>query len=56
MSYITRRAESLYNNSTRIFDIEKTKAADLKKKAAAETASKAKEKLISNADGIDGEN
>lgn len=49
MSYITRRAESLYNNSTRIFDIEKTKA-------AAETASKAKEKLISNADGIDGEN
>lgn len=55
MRYIIRRAESLYNNSARIFDIEKIKAADLKKKAAAEAARKAKENLI-NADDIDDEN
>lgn len=53
MSYITRRAESLYNNSTRIFDVEKTKAAELKKKAAAEAAKKAEADLIGDADAVD---
>ena len=55
MSYITRRAESLYNNSSRIFDVEKTKAADLKKKAAAEAAKAATKDLIGDAEAGDDE-
>lgn len=50
MSYITRRAESLYNNSSRIFDVEKTKAAELKKKAAAEAAKAAAADLLGDAE------
>lgn len=55
MNYITRRAESLYNNSTRIFDVEKTKAADAKKKAAAEAAKKTASDLIGDAEAGDDE-
>ncbi len=55
MSYITRRAESLYNNSTRIFDVEKTKAAEVKKKAAADAAKKTADDLIGDAEAGDDE-
>lgn len=55
MSYITRRAESLYNNSTRIFDVEKTKATEAKKKAAAEAAKKTADDLVGGADLADDE-
>lgn len=55
MSYINRRAESLYNNSSRIFDVEKTKAAELKKKAAAEAAKAAATDLLGDAEAGDDE-
>lgn len=55
MNYIIRRAESLYNNSTRMFDVEKTKAADAKKKAAAEAAAAAANDLIGGAEAGDDE-
>ena len=55
MSYIIRRAESLYNNSTRIFDVEKTKAAEVKKKAAADAAKKTADDLIGDAEAGDDE-
>lgn len=55
MSYIMRRAESLYNNSSRIFDVEKTKAAELKKKAAAEAAKAAAVDLVGDAEAGDDE-
>lgn len=55
MSYINRRAESLYNNSSRIFDVEKTKAAELKKKAAAEAAKAVTADLLNDAEAGDDE-
>lgn len=55
MNYITRRAESLYNNSTRIFDVEKTKTAEVKKKAAADAAKKTADDLIGDAEAGDDE-